>query len=225
MQDEPIQRRTARHDRTTRPRKRKLIVLSVVFILLVGLTVAGASYYAGCNGPGPSDTGSVQFTVPPGASASQVVGDLAGAKLINCGGFVGNLLMRGTGQASALRAGTYALHGGMSLDEIVKVLSTAPKSVPTTDVLIPPGYRIDPQIADTFQHAMGIPSKAFVTAATSGSFSLEPYLPKGTPTVEGFLFPDTYRLPTHGQTPADVITTLLDEFRLRTKDLPWSNAA
>jgi UPF0755 protein len=224
MQDEPTQRRTARHDRSEHPRRTKLIVLFVVFILLVGMAVVGANYYAGCNGPGPDTTHSVQFTVARGASASEVVGDLAGAKLINCGGFVGNLLMRGTGKAAALRAGTYTLHGGMSLDEIVGVLSTAPKSVPTTDVLVPPGYRIDPQIADTFQQALGIPAKGFVAAANSGSFSLEPYLPKGTSTVEGFLFPDTYRMPKNGQTPTDVITTLLNEFKLRTQDLPWSNA-
>jgi UPF0755 protein len=224
MQDQLTPRRAARHDHPDRPHKTKLLVLFVVFLVLLGTVVVGAHYYRGCASPGPSSIGSVRFTVARGASASEVVGDLADAKLINCGGFVGNLLMRETGAAATLRAGTYTLHGGMSLDAIVGVLSTAPKSVPTTDVLIPPGYRVDPQIADRLRDTLGIPSVQFVAAAQSGRFSLEPYLPKGTSTVEGFLYPDTYRLATSGETPAAVIKTLLDEFRIRTKDLPWGNA-
>ncbi len=66
--------------------------------------------------------------------------------------------MRGTGKAAALRAGTYTLRGGMSLEEIVGLLSTPPKTVATADVLVPPGYRVDPQIADRLQQALGIPA-------------------------------------------------------------------
>jgi UPF0755 protein len=225
MQDQLTPRRAARHDHPDRPRKTKLLVLLVVFLMLLAGVFVGAHYYEGCASPGPSTTGSVRFTVAHGASASDVVGDLANAKLINCGGFVGNLLIRGTGKAAALRAGTYTLHGGMSLDEIIGVLSTAPKAVSTTDVLIPPGYRVDPQIADRLRDTLGIPADQFVGVAQSGRFSLPPYLPKGTSTVEGFLYPDTYRLATNGETPAAVIHTLLEEFRIRTKDLPWGNAA
>ena len=225
MQDQLTTRRTARHDRPDRPRKTRLLVLLLAFLVLLGGVYVGAHYYENCSSPGPATTGPVRFTVAQGASASDVVGHLADAKLINCGGFVGNLLMRGTGKAAALRAGTYTLRGGMSLEEIVGLLSTPPKQVATADVLIPPGYRVDPQIADRLQETLGIPA----TPVRRG----RPERPVLTRSricrrvrrrSRGSSTPTRTVSPTHGETPSAVITTLLDEFRLRTKGLPWKDA-
>jgi UPF0755 protein len=63
-----------------------------------------------------------------------------------------------------------------------------------------------------------------MAVAQSGRFTLEPYLPKGTPTVEGFVFPDTYRFKKHGTDAKDVIDTGLQQFQTKVKDLPWGNA-
>ena len=87
-------------------------------------------------------------------------------------------------------------------------------------MLIPPGYRLT-EIASTLHETLKIPEKAFLDAANSGKYSLEPYLPAGTPTVEGFIWPETNRFPTKGTTPDDVITTGLDQFEAAVKDLPW----
>jgi hypothetical protein len=43
-----------------------------------------------------------------------------------------------------------------------------------------------------------------------------------TPTVEGFIWPETNRFPTKGTTADDVITTGLDQFGAAVKDLPGS---
>jgi len=224
MQEQPTPQRSARLDaRGGRPRKRSLPVLFVAFLLVVGGGVAASGYYHGCrNAPGGPGK-DVSFTVPQGATADRVVADLAEAGLIKCGGFVGNLLMRGTGKASDIRAGTYTLRTGMTLDEVVAVLSAPQKAVPTVNVLIPPGYRLT-QIADTLQASLGISTSAFLNAAQGGGYSLEPYLPAKTPTVEGFLWPETYRFNKHGTTPDDVITRLLDQFRTATQGLPWAKA-
>ena len=48
-----------------------------------------------------------------------MVQQLADQGLIRCGGFVGNLLLRGTGQASAVLAGSYDVPVGASLDDIL----------------------------------------------------------------------------------------------------------
>jgi UPF0755 protein len=224
MQEQPTPQRSARHDdRRDRPRRTSLLVLLVAFLLVVTGAVAVSSYYRGCgNAPGgrPKD---VSFTVPQGATADRVVADLARAGLIKCGGFVGNLLMRGTGKASDIRAGTYTLTTGTTLDDLVRILSTPPKVVPTVNVLIPPGYRLT-QIADTVHSSLGISTKAFLAAAQGGGYSLAPYLPTATSTTEGFLWPETYRFATHGTTPDQVITRLLDQFRIGVKDLPWNKA-
>lgn len=229
METQTTPRRAARHDRDPRrddlrPRRTTLLVLFVAFVVLVGAIVWAGNYYAGCKtAPDPSKE-TVNFTVPDGASAGDVVDDLASEGLINCSGFVGNLLMRGTGKTDQIRAGQYQLNPGMTLDEIVTVLTTAPTKIPTTSVLIPPGYRLT-EIASTLQETLKIPEKAFLDAANSGEYSLEPYLPAGTPTVEGFIWPETNRFPTKGTTPDDVITTGLDQFGDAVEDLPWDRAA
>ncbi len=98
------------------------------------------------------------FTVEEGATAEQVVEGLAAERVIPCGGFVGNLLMRGTGRSGEIRAGTYSLTTGMTLDEAVEVLTTPPKQIPTADVLVPPGYRVT-QIADAVEESLGHPGR------------------------------------------------------------------
>jgi UPF0755 protein len=223
MQDQPTPARSARHERRSRPRKTSLLVLFVAFLLVVGGAVAASSYYRGCRTAPEGPPKDVSFTVEQGATADQVVADLARDGLIRCGGFVGNLLMRGTGKAGDIRAGSYTLTTGMTLDDLVEVLSAPPSEIPTVNVLIPPGYRLT-QIADRVHETLGIPTEAFLKAARSGRYRLEPYLPKGTSTVEGFLWPETYRFAKRGTTPDEVITRLLDQFGTDAKDLPWAKA-
>ena len=89
MQDQLTPRRSERHETSDRPRKTRLVVLTLVFVLIAGATVAAARYYRHCSGAGSTSVGAVRFTVPAGASADQIVSRLADAHLINCGGFVG----------------------------------------------------------------------------------------------------------------------------------------
>ena len=141
--------------------------------------------------------------------------------MIPCGGFVGNLLMRGTGKSSEIRAGTYSLTTGMTLDEAVEVLTTPPKDIPTADVLIPPGYRIT-QIADAVDESLGVPAEEFLARVEKGTFDRPAELPAGA-SLEGFLWPETYRIPTRDGADA-VIQRLLDQFSEETANLPWDRA-
>ena len=225
MQDQPTPGRAARHDHRDRPRRTSLLILFVLFAGLVGGLFWISDYYQGCKGGTeglPAGEAGVTFVVEEGASAEQVVQDLHEQGVIPCGGFVGNLLMRGTGKASEIRAGTYELATGMSLESAVAVLTTPPKAVKTVRLTIPPGYRLT-QIADRVEEEFGIPAARFMARATSGDFSLPPYLPEGTPTVEGFLYPETYRIPARS-TADDVIQRLLDQFAIEAESLPWENA-
>lgn len=224
MQDQPTPQRSARHaGRRERPRRTPLLILFVAFLLVVGGVVGAAAYYRGCRSAPAGPPKDVSFTVVQGATADRVVADLAKAGLIRCGGFVGNLLMRGTGKASQIRAGAYTLRTGMTLTEVVQILSTPPKIVPTVNVLIPPGYRLT-EIAARVHETLGISTDAFLSAAQGGGYSLPPYLPSGTSTTEGFLWPETYRFAKHGTTADEVIARLLDQFRVGVKDLPWDQA-
>lgn len=224
MQDQLTPGRAARHEHRDRPRRASLLILFVLFAGLVFGAVWVSNYYQGCKGSGSSlgEEATVTFVVEEGASAAQVVNDLHERGVIPCGGFVGNLLMRGTGKASEIRAGTYELTTGMSLEAAVDVITKAPTPVKTVRLTIPPGYRLT-QIADRVEEELGIPASRFMARATSGDFSLPPYLPEGASTVEGFLYPETYRIPVEA-TADEVIQRLLDQFATEAERLPWENA-
>jgi UPF0755 protein len=194
----------------------------VVFLVLVAAVVAAGSYYGRCRGAsGPADP--VEVTIPEGASGGQVLTILREAGVIRCDGFVGGLLLRGTGPADEIRAGTHELTTNMTIAEAVEVLSTPPPEIPTVEVTIPEGYRLT-QIADRAKRDLGIPPARFMGAAESGDYALPPYLPQGTPTVEGFLFPKTYEFVEADATADALIRRMLDQFETEVEGLPWGNA-
>lgn len=214
-------RRVDRLDRRDRPRRVSLLILFLALAGFAGALVMASRYYERCRGAEHGPTREVPFTVEEGVTAERVVEDLANEQVIPCGGFVGNLLMRGTGKSGEIRAGTYSLTTGMTLDEAVEVLTTPPKEIPTADVLIPPGYRMT-QIADAVEEALGIPADRFLTRLDEGTFERPRALPADAP-LEGFLWPETYRIPTRDEADA-VIQRLLDQFTAETANLPWENA-
>src|SRR5436309_11021377 len=135
-----------------RPRRTTLIALLVAFLVLVSGVVSVGRYYQHCKS-GSDEKRPVTFTVAEGASGSQVVNDLADADVIACGGFVGRVLLQKNGLGSEIRAGTYQLTTGMTLDEAMAVLTTPKQAVPTVTTTIPEGYELT-QIAGTFAHAL-----------------------------------------------------------------------
>ena len=208
-----------------RRRRVRLVVLLVVFFLVTGAVSAAVAKYRGCQEP-PLATGSaVVFPIPPGATGKDVVAALDQQGLIRCGGFVGNLLLRGTGKAGKILAGTYDLRMGMSLDEIVSVITTPPPKVPTVRLTVPEGLRIsttypgERSISSEVADQTGLSAKAFASLADSGRYRLPPFLPRSAGTAEGFLFPDTYQLVKKGLTADAVIRRMLAQFQTEAKSL------
>jgi UPF0755 protein len=225
VSSQPVEQPPARADRhppVDRPRRGRLLTLLVGFVLIVGVVVAAGSYYGRCRGAsGPQDP--VEITIPEGASGDQVLTILKDAGVIRCDGFVGSLLLRGTGEADAIRAGTHALTTNMTIQDAVDVLVTPPPEIPTVDITIPEGYRLT-QIAERAKRDLGIPPARFLAVAQSGDHALPPYLPKGTANVEGFLFPKTYEFAEGGATADALIQRMLDQFAQEVDGLPWENA-
>ena len=202
------------------PHRTALVLLLVFFMMVTVVVVGGFRYYAHCKAPGGPKTG-VTVVIPTGTSGGQTVELLHQKAVIACGGFIGRLLLQGTGKAAEIRAGSYDLTTNMTLADAVKILSTAPVATPTVDLTVIPGWRAT-RIALAVQQDLGIPQKTFLTAAMSGKFSLPPYLPKGKG-MEGFLWPQTYRFQRKGITSAIVIQQLLDQFKADTASYPWAN--
>ena len=192
----------------------------VAFLVLVGGVVAAGAYYGHCKGAsGPRRD--VSFTVEAGTSGEQVVSELHDLGVVRCGGIVGRILLRDTGKADAIRAGSYTLTTNMTLDDAVDVLSTPPPARPTVRLTIPEGYRLT-QIAERVHEELGIDEDRFLTLAQSKDLSLDPYLPAGKG-AEGFLFPETYRF-SKDSSAKDVIERLLDQFATEAEGLEWGNA-
>jgi cell division protein YceG involved in septum cleavage len=125
------------HDRHRR-RVALVVFLVVLSLLVVGVAFANSSYNR-CKQPPVADGRTVTFEVPQGATGRDVVAALADQGLIRCGGFVGDLLLRGAGNANGILAGTYRIPVGSSLDQIITIVSTPPKHVSTVSLTVPEG--------------------------------------------------------------------------------------
>jgi UPF0755 protein len=193
----------------------------VLVLLLGGLGIGAVRYYDWCQGAsGPREP--VSFEVADGASGSEIVDALHREGVVRCG-LVSRWLLRRSGLESEFRAGTFELTTNMTPDEAFAALTRPLPARPTVRLTIPEGYRLT-QIADRVEEVLGIPARRFMNEASSGSRSLDPYLPADAPSLEGFLFPKTYEFFEHGTTAVDVIDRLLEQFGTEAASLPWENA-
>jgi UPF0755 protein len=112
----------------------------------------------------------------------------------------------------------------MTVSDAIAVLTRPPHHAATRNITIPEGFRLTEIAARVHEVFPRIRASKFLDSATSGRYSLPPYLPKGTKTLEGFLFPETYRVALKTASPNTIIHTLLDQFHSEVKDLPWGNA-
>lgn len=219
-------------DGPTPPRRRgraSFIVALVAFVLVGAGVLFAANRYSTCERP-PDAGGTVELTVPEGAAGQDVVASLKDHGLTRCDGFVGNLLLRGTGLGNQMLAGDYVLTVGTPLQDIVTILTTPPESAPTVDLTVPEGLRIrltypgERSISSVVKEQLGLSAARFADLAESGRLTLPPYLPEGTSTAEGFLFPKTYELVRKRLDERDVIRAMLDRFETEVRQMPWGNA-
>src|SRR4029453_10013061 len=104
-----------REVRGRRPRRLSLFIALALFLGVLGLGAWGANYYRDCQEPAEGPRRAVRFTVEGGTTGEQVVRRLHEEGVIPCDGFVGNLLLRGTGKADRIRSGSFELTTGMTL--------------------------------------------------------------------------------------------------------------
>ena len=95
-----------------------------------------------------------------------------------------------SGHDRRIRAGTYVMSRGMSWPAVVSALTQGTGLIRT--VTIPEGYAIA-DIAPLLARTLGVEQDS-VLAATRDS-AMRERLDVPTPTLEGYLFPDTYSFP------------------------------
>jgi UPF0755 protein len=127
--------------------------------------------------------------------------------------------MRYHGIDQRLAAGDFEIAKNMTMPQIADQLQRA--HYEEIVLTIPEGMRAE-EVADLLDVKGVMDGQAFLALVRGGSASVEalgdyPWLPAGLPTLEGYLFPDTYRLPDRA-TPIDLIRRMLDNFQNRVTD-------
>jgi peptidoglycan lytic transglycosylase G len=208
-----------RAERQPRERRRGLIVLITVLVLVAALVAGGVGYWSWATGASGAKTKLV-VTIPDGATGGEV-GQLLEKNGVIRSTWAFKLLSRFRGFSGGFQAGVYTnLTTNMAVEDVIDALKKGPLAKKSLQALFPEGLTLG-QTADRAQEQLGVPGSDFMKAATSGEWSLSPYLPKGTKTVEGFLFPKKYEFKA-GISANDVIKRLLAQFKLEVRDFEWS---
>ncbi len=136
--------------------------------------------------------GSVTVVIPPHSSVSKV-GDLLENDGVISSSFFFQLRATLSGDRGDLRAGTYHLKKDMSYGSVLSILTKVPAAAPVTGLTITPG-RTRRQIG-TLLRGQGVSGSYYLTTRSSPLLNPTAYgAPRGTNSLEGFLFPDTYQL-------------------------------
>lgn len=158
----------------------------------------------------PAEGEAVTFVIRQGETTGSIAQRLADMKLVpNATLF--RYWVQWRGAESRLQAGEYQLRHGMSMDELVDVLQTAKAA----DVAITfvEGQRLE-EFAEAIQKAnVGIDGERFLELARRGNFAYD-FL-EGKPagaSLEGYLFPDTYRVIPNKTTAEELIHQMLARF-------------
>jgi UPF0755 protein len=155
---------------------------------------------------------SVQIEIAKGTSTARIAEDLAKAGVIRNANMF-RLEVQRADAGGSLKAGVYELSTGMPYDLVIEKLAQGPP-IAYVSVTIPEGFTVE-QIASRLEKQADIPAPEFLELAQGGAEGFadkHPYL-KGAykASLEGFLFPKTYRLK-EGTTATDAIEMMLAQF-------------
>ena len=167
--------------------------------------------------PASNDPRPRTFTINPGEPARYVAARLAVAGFIRDADLF-NLYLRVKKLDTNIEAGHFMLAESMTIPEIAVELRQARfEEVPVT---IPEGFRAE-EIAERLAENLVIDSERFLTAVRQpqslnlvADYDFLTNLPAGA-SLEGYLFPDTYRFPVNASGPEIVLASMLNNFENR----------
>ncbi len=187
--------------------KKRYIGLLVVLLTLFGLACSLESLFlsayveanqSALSEPAGDDDTPVTFVIEPGESVTAISNRLATRGLISDAELFRRYVQY-KGLDAGIQAGTYSLNQTMTIPTIARTFQEA--STHEQQVTFPEGWRME-QVADLLATETDVPPADFLELARTGwpqtdlpqKYSFLAHVPV-TATLEGFLFPDTYRLP------------------------------
>ena len=159
-----------------------------------------------------ADTQQVPFTVKSGVGGNQIGAELAQAGLIKStsGWKLWTKLKQTTDSDGGFKAGTYLVSPEESLSDIAGKIWDG--EIMQTNFTVPEGWSTK-QMADYFESLGFFSAEEFNQAVTEIPYDKYPWLPQDLPILEGFLYPDTYKISSdRASSPQAVINTMLDHF-------------
>ena len=108
------------------------------------------------------------------------------------------------------QAGTYEIYFDDNLPEIANQIWQG--RVMQSSFTIPEGWSIK-QMGKYFESLGFFTAEEFTASAKQIPRKKHPWLPKNLPHLEGFLYPDTYKMPTGTISPEQVIDIMLNQFQ------------
>lgn len=195
----------------------KYLRLFFVFVpLIIGLLLGSTAWWFGYGMSPDKNAEVVFFEVEQGATGNLIASKLEEQDLISSASLF-SWFIRVVGDAQSFQAGYFSLQKGMSFSEISKSLKSA--DAREVQITIPEGYTLD-QIGKLVMETFPATTKEdwdFYTSKDSPLKEKIANMPAGA-SLEGYLFPDTYRFKsTDG---AEVIVTKL----LLTAEKKWQEA-
>lgn len=167
-------------------------VLALFVYILYALTLAP---------PGNFPSGEI-IVIPRGASVAQIVSELSAAHLVAHPALL-HFLLRVSGTATSVQAGTYRFDTPENVIMIAYRLSTG-------------GYGIPP-VRITFVEGITVRESAQLIADTLPGIAAADFIKTATP-YEGYLFPDTYIFPP-GSDVDSIVASMRANFNEKTKSL------
>lgn len=200
----------------------KLIFISLIIVFVIGL----ASYYRGINSVIDKNSSDVMFVVSKGESVKQIGDNLVNAGLIKSKFYFETYVWRTKNQAN-LQAGEYIINPRQSIKEIVAIFVAGDAAIQERTIKIIEGWNLR-DIGQYFEREgmfqseellelVGFPKIDYRVNTNmsypkdySGKFSFLSDKPKYY-SLEGYLFPDTYRI-YEDATLDDIVVKMLNNF-------------
>ena len=187
--------------------------LSVPDEIVIGLYLD--SNAAELERPAGSDDTPVTFVIEPGETAAEIATRLEEEELVSDAELFRRYVQYHELDAG-IEAGEFTLRQTMTIPEIAQALQRGQR--PEQTVTIQEGLRLE-QIAAEVAEQTDVSEEEFLTLVTTDwrdaglTFSFLTNLPPDA-TLEGFLFPETYRLP-ENPSAVDILTRMLETFDAR----------
>ncbi|MGV2829896.1 endolytic transglycosylase MltG [Myxosarcina sp. GI1(2024)] len=204
---------------TTAVKKSKLPYFLGIFALIFGFgAIASWLWWRGATAPVARQetelgTNSVRFTVERGMTGRQIGDQLLAAGLIQSADAwkIWSWQQRQLDSTGGFKAGTYLLSPQESLPAIAGKIWRG--EIMQTRFTIPEGWSIE-QMGQYFATLDYFSAAEFEAAAREIHYERYPWLPSDLPLLEGFLYPDTYKLSSDRATnPQAIIQVMLDRFQ------------